>query len=190
MPLAWQMSLHLSLGETPAYLGVHSTGGPLPKEALENSLCASHCSSLKVFPGRRRRSWQCEFPVFSGARFTAHPLRPLSTHHYFPDSPRCCRTCSARACPRSTSLRSWGLGCHTPSWCTELLHHTFWNNLPRDPTAPSFHEQESKWRHSCIRVRILIKDLLKGVPLAAKWLINPTSIHEKVDSIPGPAQLG
>ena len=145
MPLAWQMSLHLSLGETPAYLGVHSTAGPLPKEALENSLCASHCSSLKVFPGKRRQ-WFYPFPIFNHP-FAAHPFHLLSTHHYSPDSPQYCRTCSARVCPRSTSLHSSGPGCRTPSSYTELLHHTFLNSLPRAPTAPSFREQESKWRH-------------------------------------------
>ena len=27
-----------------------------------------------------------------------------------------------------------------------------------------------------------------GVPVVAQWVMNPSSIHEDMDSIPGPAQ--
>lgn len=146
MPLAWQMSLHLSFGETPAYLGVHSTAGPLPKEALENSLCASHCSSLKVLPGKRRIEWHYQSPSLH-CLLGATAFSPIFTHRCCLDSPQCYRICSALACLHSTSLRSWGLGCHIPSLCTERLHHRFSSNLPRVPMAPSFHEQVSTWGH-------------------------------------------
>lgn len=76
MPLAWQMSLHLSFGETPAYLGVHSTVGSFPKEAFENSLCASHCSSLKVFPEKRMGCWCYQFPTLNP--MCVPLLRPVS----------------------------------------------------------------------------------------------------------------
>ena len=149
MPLAWQISLHLSLGETPAYLGIHSTAGPLPKEALENSLWASHCSILKVFPGKRRRWWRYPFPIFK-CPFVERAFHLLSAHRYSPGSPRCCRTCSARACPHSIFLRSSAQGCHTLSSYTELRHHTFLSSLPRAPTVPSFREQGSKQRHKSL----------------------------------------
>ena len=70
MPFALQTSLHLSFGETPAYLGVHSTAGPLPKVDLENSLCFSHCSSLKVLPAGRGKTdgHQINFCTWSSSR--------------------------------------------------------------------------------------------------------------------------
>lgn len=140
------MSLHLSLGETPAYLGVHSTAGPLPKDALENSLCASHCSSLKVFPGKRRMERRHQFPSLRCLR-AGTASRPIFTHRGCPDSPRCCRIGSAHACLRSTSPRFWGRGCHIPSLCTERRHHRSSSSLPRVPMAPSFHEQASMGGH-------------------------------------------
>lgn len=76
MPLAWQMSLHLSFGETPAYLGVHSTVGSFPKGAFENSLCASHCSSLNVFPEKRAIWWCFQSPTFTHR--WAHLFGPVS----------------------------------------------------------------------------------------------------------------
>lgn len=136
------MSLHLSFGDTPAYLGVHSMAGPLPKEALENSLWASHCSSLKVFPGKRHDDVSGFQPLT--VALWAPRFHPVSAHRYYLDSPRCYTTCSARACLHSTFPHSSGPGCHIPALYTELLHHTFSNSLPKAPMAPSFHEQETK----------------------------------------------
>ena len=62
----------------------------------------------------------------------------LSAHRYSPGSPRCCRTCSARACPHSIFLRSSAQGCHTLSSYTELRHHTFLSSLPLGSTLPSY----------------------------------------------------
>lgn len=146
MPLAWQMSLHLSFGETPAYLGVHSTVGSFPKEAFENSLWASHCSSRKVFPEKRMVRRMLPVSTFSlRPRFWV--LKVSVTHRRSPDSPQCCRTCNALVCLHSTFLRFWVLGCHILSLYTELLHRRSANTLPRAPMSPSFHEQESKWRY-------------------------------------------
>jgi hypothetical protein len=151
MPLAWQMSLHLSFGETPAYLGIHSTAGPLPKEAFENSLCASHCSSLKVFPGKRMIPWRYHFRTFNSfPHLHFSRLMSTATHHYCLDSLQYYMTCSALVCLHSTFLRSLGLGCHIPSLYTELLHRRFLNSLPKAPMVPSFHEQESKWIHKSV----------------------------------------
>lgn len=154
MPLASQVSLHLSFGDTPAYLGVHSTVGSFPKEALENSLCASHCSSLNVFP-EKRMTVMMMFPVSS---FQPHvvgtsplpgywELKSSMTHHYCLDSPQCYTTCSGLVCLHNTSLHSLGLGCHILSLYTGLLHHRFLSSLPTVPMVPSFHEQGSKWRY-------------------------------------------
>ena len=51
VPLARHTSLQRSLGETPAYLGTHSTPSPEPKDIWEDiSLWAKHCSSRKDRP--------------------------------------------------------------------------------------------------------------------------------------------
>lgn len=73
VPLALQTSLHLSFGDTPANLGVHSTAGPLPKADLENSLCFSHCSSLNVFPAGREKTGGHEI-------ISVHALPPQHTN--------------------------------------------------------------------------------------------------------------
>jgi len=45
------MSLHLSFGEMPEYLGTHATVEPNLLVFRFNPLNASHCSSRKLFPG-------------------------------------------------------------------------------------------------------------------------------------------
>ena len=45
MPLALQMSLHVSLGDTPEYLGTHTTEGVRRWLLRLKPLYAAHCSS-------------------------------------------------------------------------------------------------------------------------------------------------
>lgn len=44
------MSLHLSLGDTPEYLGTHTTDAESLLVLRLNPLNASHCSSRKLLP--------------------------------------------------------------------------------------------------------------------------------------------
>lgn len=59
VPLARQTSLQRSLGETPAYLGTHSTPSPEPSDTWADiSLWARHCSSRNDRPEKERQRGQ------------------------------------------------------------------------------------------------------------------------------------
>lgn len=64
MPLALQMSLHLSSEDTPEYFGTHTTEGAM-RLLLKFRPLLSHCSSRNVLPVRGEgvggcsERWEC-----------------------------------------------------------------------------------------------------------------------------------
>lgn len=73
VPLARHISLQRSLGETPAYLGTHSTPSPEPSDTwADMSLWARHCSSRNDRPEKKRQRGQiyCEYAPSRVTTFT------------------------------------------------------------------------------------------------------------------------
>lgn len=66
MPLALQISLHLSFGETPEYLGTHITEGLSLLVLRLKLLKDSHCSSRKLLPAKCSTSSVCLIHTFRG----------------------------------------------------------------------------------------------------------------------------
>ncbi len=77
VPLARHTSLQRSLGETPAYLGTHSTPSPEPSDTwADMSLCARHCSSRNDRPekGTQRGQIYCLFSLTIQPLLTFTPV--------------------------------------------------------------------------------------------------------------------
>ena len=52
----------------------------------------------------------------------------------------------------------------------------------------SEHRQSLMPQRKILKKKIFIKKKIRGVPVMAQWLTNPTRNHEDVGSIPGLAQ--
>lgn len=154
---ALQKSLQRSLGETPAYFGIHCLIFP-SKSKYRSLLYCSHCSSLKLLPGKSTNKWlqqnnskiQSQYSADLGKIFAREflILNPLisrqSKHSYyrhFPDMSEYCRTGIWPSGPSSKILHFVALALCIPGKRTRHHHHRFWSINPRSSMHPSHHAQ-------------------------------------------------
>lgn len=131
--MARQMSLHLSLTETPEYFGTQTTDGLSLLVFRLKPLNASHCSSRKLFPvtNNHRQTRILTHSLFNMRLKDLVYLNLYKALH--------CRSDASLSVLGSTCPRFQGRGCYSPFWRAAPLHHTYGNTDHTDPIDPNGH---------------------------------------------------